>query len=707
MSTSVLGRLHQLARLYNVQTAYYDVDHHRQQTSKDSLLAVLRALGAPVSSLNEISSAIRGKRLSIWQRILEPVTIVWGRECPVIKACLPVNLADSCLKGHLELESGEQKFFQWSADELTYLGCCEIEGTSYVVKEIRLPETLTWGYHRFIVEIKGNYAETLVISAPHKAYSPPEESKKRKWGTFLPTYALQSQNSWGSGDYSSLESLADWVVEMGGSVMTTLPLLPVFLDEPFEPSPYAPVSRLLWNEFYISIDSVPELARCLQARALLQSSSFQTEIKEQRALPLVDYRRQMFLKRRILEELGRFLLMETSDRCADFQSFIQANPVVEDYARFRAAMERQQAPWYLWPQPLRDGTLRESDCDERIQHYYMYTQWLAHQQVLSLAEKSREKDMMLYFDLPLGVHPEGYDVWRERSIFGLDVSAGAPPDAVFTRGQDWGFPPLHPDNIREQGYRYIIDSLRHHLKHAGILRIDHVMSLHRLFWIPKGLDADHGVYVHYRAEELYAILALESHRYKSIVVGEDLGTVPPYVRPEMAKHGLHRMYVVHYELACNPRKPLGQIPGNAVASLNNHDMPTFSAFWQGLDIQERLSMGLLDRKDAQVEKRNRQACKDALVSFLHSKNLLKEDNAEIRDILRACLLFLSGSKARTVLVNLEDLWLETQPQNVPGTNDKYPNWRRKARYTLEDFYQLPNVYGIMKEIDGLRKHRGK
>jgi len=707
MNTFILGRLYQLARLYNLQTAYYDVAHHRQQTSVESLLAVLQALGVPVVSLHEVTSALRERRLSIWQRILEPVTVVWGRDYPLIKACLPMNLGDYSLDGHIKLESGERQVFQWSVEELTVLGCREIEGTSYVVKEIRLPEILPWGYHRFSVEIKGNSTETLIVSAPHKTCSPPEETVDRKWGTFLPLYALQSQNNWGSGDYSSLESLADWVVEMGGSVVATLPLLPVFLDEPFEPSPYAPVSRLMWNEFYLDINKVPELAKCLAAQTILQSALVKTEITNQQALTLVDYRRQMSLKRRILEELGRHLLTETSARSADFQRFIQANPVVESYARFRAVMERQHAPWHSWPQPLRDGTLRESDYDERIQHYYMYAQWLAHQQVLALAEKSREKDMMLYFDLPLGVHPEGYDVWRERSIFGLDVSAGAPPDAVFTRGQDWGFPPLHPDKIREQGYRYIIDYLRHHLQHADMLRIDHVMGLHRLFWIPKGLDADQGVYVRYRAEELYAILTLESHRHQSIIVGEDLGTVPSYVRQEMARHSLHRMYVVHYELACNPQKSLGRIPGNAVASLNTHDMPTFSAFWQGLDIEERLRLGLLSKKGAQVETRTRKTCKNALAHFLQDKKLLREDSADIRDILRACLLFLSASQVRTVLVNLEDLWLETQPQNMPSTREEHPNWQQKARYTLEEFCRMPEVRDTLKAIDRLRKQGAK
>ncbi|MFC2073138.1 4-alpha-glucanotransferase [Chloroflexota bacterium] len=707
MSTFDLSTLRQLARLYNMQTAYYDVAHKRQRTSADSLLAILQALGVPVVSLNEISSALREGRQSLWQRILEPVTVVWGRKYPLIKACLPVKLADYSLEGHLELESGERQVLKWSAEGLTVLGCHEIEGTSYVVKEIRLPEILPWGYHRFFLEVKGNSVETLIISAPDKAYMPPEDSKSRIWGAFLPLYALRTQNILGSGDYSTLGSLADWVSELGGQTVATLPLLPTFLDEPFEPSPYAPVSRLLWNEFYINIDIVPELAESPQAKALLQSSSLLSEIKELRDTPLVDYRRLMALKRRIMEECCHYLITERSGRFHDFQGFIQANPIVEDYARFRAAMEKQCSPWPSWPKRLRDGILNEGDYEEKSKLYHMYAQWLAHRQVQDLSDGARSRGVTLYIDLPLGTHPEGYDVWRERESFVLGVTAGAPPDAVFTWGQNWMFPPLHPERIRKQGYRYFTAYIRYHLQHAGMLRIDHVMGLHRLFWIPKGLDASHGVYVRYRAEELYAILSLESHRHRSVIVGEDLGTVPAYVRPAMSRHGLQRMYVLNYELAGNSSDTLHRPQRNSVVSLNTHDMPPFAAFWQGRDIEERRDLGLLDQKSARSEKKARQAVNSALVSFLRKKDWLRGNDTNVTAVFRACLSFLSASQARVLLVNLEDLWLETQSQNVPSTDDRNPNWRRKARYALEEFCQLPEVRDTLKKIDRLRRQGAK
>jgi len=380
-----------------------------------------------------------------------------------------------------------------------------------------------------------------------------------------------------------------------------------------------------------------------------------------------------------MEELCRCLFTETTDRLYALHRFAEDHPMVENYARFRATCEKQGISWRSWPQPLRDGALNEGDYDEEVRRYHLYVQWLAHEQIQALSGEAQKKGLRLYLDLPLGVHPDGFDVWHERSLFAPDVSVGAPPDAVFTRGQNWNFPPLHPEKIREQGYRYAIAYLRHHLKHGGILRIDHVMGLHRLFWIPNGVEPGQGVYVRYHNEELYAILALESHRHQAILVGEDLGTVPPEVRPTMRRHGLHRMYVLQYEVVTNHQRALRPIPHNCVASLNTHDMPTFASFWQGLD------------------------SRDAVVTFLRDKGWIREPVADTGAILRACLSFLSASQARVLLVNLEDLWLETRPQNIPGTWKEYPNWQRKARYNLEELCQMPQVTDTLWIIDHLRR----
>jgi 4-alpha-glucanotransferase len=477
-----------------------------------------------------------------------------------------------------------------------------------------------------------------------------------------------------------------------------------FLDHPLEPSPYAPVSRLFWNDFYIDLTRVPELEGCPSAQAIVGSPEVQQESQGLRSLPLVDYHRQMRLKRRVLEELTQCFFAEPSQRYSAFARFVEADPSLGDYARFRATVERQRSPWPTWPEPLRDGVLKAGDYDEEAKRYHLYVQWLAHEQMQTLCQRGRAAGVKLRLDLPLGVHPDGYDVWRERDVFALRATAGSPPDTFFTKGQDWGFPPLHPEAMRKQGYSYFIACLRHHLQHAGILRLDHIMSLHHLYWIPRGMEARDGVYVRYPSEELYAILSVESHRHQALIVGEDLGTVPRYVRKAMARHNIHRTYVVQFELKPDRRRPVRSVPTASVASVNTHDMPPFAAFSRGLDIDDRLKRGLLDDKGARSERRARQALKRDLLAFLRREGLLKKDERhDERAVLRACLAFLSASPACVVLVSLENLWLETEPQNVPGTTDEHPNWRRKARYSFEALCQMPEVLHTLREVDRLRK----
>ena len=270
------------------------------------------------------------------------------------------------------------------------------------------------------------------------------------------------------------------------------------------------------------------------------------------------------------------------------------------------------------------------------------------------------------------MNPDSYDLWRERRSFAPGISAGAPPDVFFTKGQDWGFPPLHPENIRADGYRYLRDYLRHHMQYAGLLRIDHLMGLHRLYWVPQHLGPREGVYVRYPAEELYAIYSLESNRHRTVLVGEDLGTVPDYVRPAMAKHSVHRLYVAQYEAQPEPERAAAAAGSlGAIASLNTHDMPTFTAFWTGADLKDRQEMGLLDEAGVRKESERRAAIRAGMIHRLRDAGWLGRDE-DVQAVLRACLQLLANSDAEVVLANLEDLWGATEPQNRPGT------WRRET-----------------------------
>ena len=695
--------LRALARLYGVQTAYDDVARHRRPASPEALRLVLRALGAPLESFHDAAAALRERRESLWKRGVEPVTVAWEGGPAALELRLPADQARGPVACHLRLESGDVKKWAVHSARLASVGAVEVEGKRYVGKRLPLPHWLPWGYHRLTLETHGRLFNSMIISGPLRAYASHEDSARRLWGVFLPLYALHSGRSWGGGDFTDLEDLVEWVAGLGGSVVATLPLLASFLDEPCDPSPYAPASRLFWNECYLDVARIPELKDCPPAQALMTSGGVLRELEALRASPVVDYRRQMAVKRLVLEELARSFFLDASGRSAGFRRFVAGHPEVEDYARFRATGERQRAPWPSWSRPLCDGVLTEGDYDERARRYHLYVQWVAHEQIRVLSEHSTRAGVNLYLDLPLGVHSHSYDVWREREAFVLGVSAGAPPDVVFTQGQDWGFPPLHPEAIREQGYRYVIAYLRHQLQHTTLLRIDHVMGLHRLFWIPKGLEARDGVYVRYPAEELYAIFCLESHRHRASIVGENLGTVPAYVNSAMARHNLHRMYVLQYELAPGPRQVLRAVSHDAVASLNTHDMSPFAAYWEGLDIVDRLRLGLLDPSGARIEQENRRSLRPALERFLERQGWLTGDSPGLAPLLQACLRFLSASPARVVLVNLEDLWLEREPQNVPGTREERLNWQRKTHHSLGAFREMPAVVDPLCGVNDLRQ----
>lgn len=695
--------LRELADLYGVQAAYYDVTHRRKPASPESLLLTLKALGAPVESVFDVPAALRERRKLLWARGVEPVVVAWDGKPPEIDLRLPSARTTGPVACSLMLEGGERRNWTCEAGRLRTGGAAAIDGVGYVVKRLSVPDPLPWGYHRLRLEIRGQLLETLIISAPFRAYGVSHESGGGAWGIFFPLYALHSKRSWGGGDFTDLEALVHWVAGLGGRIMGTLPLLAAFLDEPCDPSPYAPASRLFWNELYIDVTRIPELKTCEPAQALLASGAVQRELETLRSASLIDYRRQMMLKRKILEELARCFFVDESARHVEFQRFVTDHPHVEDYARFRATGERQHASWSSWPSPLRDGILTEGDYDETARRYHLYVQWVAHEQLDNLSEATRAADVSLYLDLPLGVHPQSYDVWREREVFVRDASGGAPPDVVFTKGQNWGFPPLHPEAIREQGHRYFIAYLRHQVRYARVLRIDHVMALHRLFWIPKGLEPSEGVYVRYPAEELYAILSLESHRHRVLIVGENLGTVPGYVNATMTRHNIQQMYVVEYELNPRGRRVLRPVPRGSVASLNTHDMPPFMGYWKGLDIEDRRELGLLNGRGARNERKTRQGLRRALARLFMRQKILKSGAASPQALLQACLRFLSASPAQVVLINVEDLWLETQPQNVPGTHNERPNWRRKARHSVETLREMPAVLDICREIDGLRK----
>jgi len=694
--------LHNVARLFNVQTIFYDGFGRLIQPPPEAILRVLGILGAPVARMDDLADARRQRQQFLMQRAIDPVVVAWDGGPLRLKLRLPGPLAAAEPRYRIDLESGE--FFEGKCQRDFRIKPVErcLEGVRYVAQWTVFPEKLPLGYHRLHLQVGALTFDSYVLSSPLQTYGAATVNP-RPWGLFCPVYAFASEKNWGAGNFSDLETLIDFTGQMGGDFVGTLPLLSTFLDEPFNPSPYAPVSRLFWNEFYLDVTRIPELQRSPVARLMIHSSGFKTDLESLRATPLIEYRRLMALKRRILEELLHTLTNRSAKRRAAFERFIETHPQAQDYAAFRAKVEREGAPWELWPAVHRAGRLGAGDYDEKVKRYHLYVQWQAEEQMRAVAEKTRTGGPALYLDFPLGVNHDGYDVWREREVFALEASGGAPPDSFFTKGQDWGFPPLQPDGLRQQGYRYYIDCLRHHLQHAGMLRIDHVMGLHRLFWIPRGFGPSEAVYVHYPVDEFYAILSLESHRHQVQIVGENLGTVPPYVNTALAKRRIHGMYVSQFCVTADPQSALQEPAHDDVASLNTHDTPTFAGFWQEKDIEDRLALGLLSPPEAQIAQQHRASVREALITYLKSRGWLEGESPDPLAILRAWLSELASGNAYLLLLNLEDLWLEPLPQNVPGTWEERPNWKRKARFSLDEIRKMDSVTDILKAIDEIRR----
>ena len=694
--------LHSVARLFNIQINLYDGFGHLMQPPPEAILRVLNILGAPVERMDDLAGALRQRRQFLMQRAIDPVVVAWDGGPLRLKVRLPIPLAAAELRYRIDLESGEFVEGKCQSDFRIKPGERSIEGVCYVTRWIVFPESLPLGYHRLHLQVGALTFDSYVLSSTLQTYGAATVSP-RLWGLFCPLYALASEKNWGAGNFSDLKTWIDFTGQMGGDFVGTLPLLSAFLDEPFNPSPYAPVSRLFWNEFYLDVTRIPELQRSPAARLMLHSSGFQTDLERLGAASLIEYRSLMALKRKILEELLHTLMNRSSKRKMSFERFVETHPQAQDYALFRAKIERERTSWDLWPAAHRDGRLAVGDYDEKAKQYHLYVQWQADEQMHALAEKTKAGGPALYLDFPLGVNRDGYDVWRERQVFALEASGGAPPDNFFTKGQNWGFPPLQPEGLRQQGYRYYIACLRHHLQYAGMLRIDHVMGLHRLFWIPRGFGPSEAVYVHYPAREFYAILSLESHRHQVQIVGENLGTVPPYVNQAMAKHRVHGMHVSQFCVTADPQNALQEPAHDDVASLNTHDTPTFAGFWQGKDIEDRLALGLLSSPEAQIAQQQRASIREALSTYLRSRGWLAGESAEPLAILRAWLSQLASGNAYLVLLNLEDLWLEPLPQNVPGTWEERPNWKRKARFSLDEICKMNSVTEILKAIDEIRK----
>jgi 4-alpha-glucanotransferase len=676
-------QLLELSRLFGIQTSYFDMTKQRRNADPAALLLVLKAMGAGVTSMSDVPEALRRRQEDLRRRKVEPVMVAWDGKLGTRRFEL----------GYHDVEIKGQQVFVISAPTKAYFPGQDAQVQAAAASAAAAGA----GRRSSAAPVKNRRSQTAatVTAVP------------RQWGIFSPVYALHSRRNPAAGDLTDFQNLMDWMHSLGGSVAGTLPLLGQFLDEPFEPSPYSPATRLFWNEFYIDLERIPEFAG--------------HEPPKPRKTKFIDYRAVMADKRRVLEELSAgFFSGATPERLQVFGKFVRENKGVEDYARFRAVMDRLRIPWQAWPARLANGTIRKTDYDEAAKNYHLYAQWIIQEQLAALSQHAAARGQYLYLDLPLGLHGASYDIWRNREFFVKGVAGGAPPDPVFTKGQNWGFPPMNPVALRLNRYQYMIAYLRNHFRYAKLLRVDHVMGLHRLYWIPEELTGDKGVYVEYPADEMWAILSLESHRYHAGVVGENLGTVPPEVNRAMTTHDIRQLYVVQYEIMGDPDKPtLPPPPEKCVASVNTHDMPPFRAFLDGSDIDDRVDLGFIEEKIARVESKQRAKMRAAIQKLRpvpgNHAGASRQSPPFQGGVARSAgvvapsessniLKFLSDSMANIVLVNMEDLWEETLPQNVPATSTERPNWRRRARPSLE---QIRKMAGIAEALSNVFAQRSR
>jgi 4-alpha-glucanotransferase len=650
--------LEELAHLAAVDTGYWDVKGTYRTATPQGLVAILRALGLPIERPEDAADALRAHTAALWRRPVDPCAACFGGDPCLLRLRTPAAADTGPVRLHIRLESGEEIERVFELHDLPVVRSAELDGQFWAERRLDLPGSLPPGYHDIRVDGRDLQAHCRLLAAPRAAHAPP--GSLREWGLFAPVYALRGPGQLGVGDLGDLRSLARLVDGERGAFVGTLPLLACFYDTPFQASPYSPVSRLFWNELYTDLrpDSLRRLGLSPDAiagdPAAAEAAGLSTE-------PLVDYRRAAALKRRLLERVSEAAWADPAVR-ARVDAFGAERPRADDYARFRATTEAMGRAWGDWPEAQRDGAIGDGDFDDRARRYHLFAQWLLREQ---LADFKREPGTAgLYLDLPVGVDGAGYDLWRERGSFASEISVGAPPDPLFWGGQNWALPPLHPVAQRENGYRYFAECVRAHMEPADMLRVDHVMGMHRLFWIPPGGSAADGVYVRYPADELYAILLIESERQRCAVAGEDLGTVPDGVRPMMTERGLHGLFVGQFAWGWQDGHPALHWPAaGQVASLDTHDTPTFAAFVE--------SHGLSDQAEALMQRWTDE---------------------------------LAAGPADVVFVTLEDLWLERDPQNVPGTTDEeHPNWRRRMRFDLDQIRADPRVRDMLRAVAEKRK----
>lgn len=737
-----------LAACYGIAQEYYDIFGRRHPTSNDTKRAILAVMGVRTDTAEHMRRELDACREAVWQRACDPVLVVpdegGGNGWPETWSFrMQADEGEECeirITWTVRDESGKIRRRGNAGPGLVPVEVHSSQNRRYVRFELPVPTGLGIGYYelggRGVSPVRCVEGRLRLILIPRRCYLPAfAQNGKRIWGLALQLYALRSSRNWGVGDLGDLAALVEWAAkDLKAGVIGLNPLHALKNEPPYHISPYSPDSRLFLNTLYLDVQRVPEFQESVVAQQMVNAPEFQALLEGLRTSERVEYERVYAAKRAILDVLFKTFeerhlrqggrRKPATERGRAFATYIRREgEILERFALFQALAEHFHGQgvgrsWQEWPEAYRDPQSPEVKAfrathASRIR-FYQYLQWVTEEQVEAVARHATGCGMPvgLYHDLALGSDRTGSDAWMFRDVMALDADSGAPPDDFALEGQNWGLPPVNPHRLKASGYRMFIDLLRRNLRYGGALRLDHVMALFRLFWIPRGMPASAGAYVSYPFQDLLGILALESVRHQAVIVGEDLGTVPDEVREQLAAWCVLSYRVFYFERRSDGEwKPPAEFPAQALAVASTHDLPTLAGFWVAEDLRTRARLGLFpDEAVYQRALEGRQQDKARMIRALRAEGLLPvgphDDWEALPDLApevwRAIHLYLARTPCWMMLANLDDLLGERAQANLPGTVERYPNWSRKTALRLEELRGDPRPLEIAALLNSLR-----
>ena len=673
-----------LAQAHGVAPEFQEFNGGVRQVSAATLVAVLGALGVDASTPERVEVALRHAEDAPWRRVLPPVVVV--RQSQDVHVPVHVTHGDE-VHAWIELDAAEghgrraagadpRRVELEQAD--VYVEPRTVDGRAVGRATFVIPSGLPLGWHLLRATGPSGDAAAPVAVTPDRLELPAALDERRAWGLMVQLYSVRSTRSWGAGDLRDLADLA-WLSghEAGAQFLLVNPLHAAEPVPPLTPSPYLPTTRRFVNPLYLRVEDVDETAYLSSAdRALVEWSAEQALALDADEGP-VDRDVVWAAKKAALDVV--FAVPRSAARQSAFEDFRRREGRgLEDFALWCALVERHGAG--PWPADLRDpaapGALRaRTELADRVE-FFCWLQWLADQQLATVQRTAHEAGMSLgvMHDLAVGVHPAGADVWALGGVLARGASVGAPPDMYNQQGQDWSQPPWHPEELARVAYRPYRDMLRTVLRHAGAVRIDHIIGLFRLWWIPQGNSPADATYVRYDHDAMIGILALEAHRAGAVVIGEDLGNVEPWVRDYLSERGVLGTSILWFEKDGEGRPlPPEAYRRLALSSVTTHDLPPTAGYLAEEHVALRERLGLLTEPVEQVRRAAR-AEREAMLSALRDRGLVGDDPSE-REVVEALHRYVLRTPSVLVGVSLADAVGERRAQNQPGTDQEYPNWR--------------------------------